>query len=347
MTEKVENNNTIQKTAKRDLNFELLRVLSILSIVLGHLTVVGNNMANPLCSLGDVNCFVLISGYFMIQSQFKSQRFLRLVLETVFYCFTITLVFYITGGGNIGLADIAKSLIPFGPHAYSYWFINKFLALLLLQPFLSKLVQALSRRQFEVFLAVMYILNSELVMGFPLSAIFDNGWSLPWMITVFLTGGYIRLYNPLPNFRHWGWVWVFFAVVCFVCGQYKIRIFHLAYNHWFFMAKSVSMFMWIRMMTISPDSVVGRIIAFLSPNVLSVYLIHCQHLMMAWLLSTGCMLTAGHGTPVVFTLWCGYGICVILVCTLVDKGRSVFFDKLGVTAVVNQLGRKVDLKLSL
>ena len=336
----------VLKNNPRALNFELLRVLSILSIVLGHLYAVGNNMPNPICMLGDVNCFVLISGYFMIQGKFKSQRFLRLAIETIFYCFIITLIF-ILAGAHLGLADLAKSLIPFAPHSYSYWFINKFLALLLLQPFISKLIGLLNRRQFEVLLAVMYLLNSELVMGFPLSAIFDNGWSLPWMITVFLTGGYIRMYNPLSTFRYWGMAWAVAATVCFICIHYNIRPFHLAYNQWFFIAKSVCMFMWIRSISIGPDSILGKVTAFLSPNVLSVYLIHSQHLMIIWLLGVGCMLTAGHSAVATFALWCAFGVVVIVGCTLIDKFRCAAFRKLGISAAIDNLGRRIDEKLAL
>ena len=205
---------------ERSLNFELLRVLSIISIVVGHLGAIGPNLPNPLCMLGDVNCFVLITGYFMVDGQFKSARFLRLFIETIFYCFCISLIFYILNP-EIGISTLIKSAFPFAPHTYSYWFINKFLALILLQPFLSHLATSITRRQYQFLLFVLLMINSELIVGFPFSAIFDNGWSLPWFITLFFIGGYIKLHDPFQKVKKWGGVLV---ALC-NCFCYSFNVF--------------------------------------------------------------------------------------------------------------------------
>lgn len=330
----------------RKLNFELLRILSILSIVTAHLSEICPGIANPLCMLGDVNCFVLISGYFLINGRFKSQRFIRLLIETIFYCFVITAGFAIFDP-NVGIGDFAKSLFPFGPHRYSYWFINKFLALMLLQPFISRMVTALSKRQYQVLLGAMYMINSELVMGFPFSCIFDNGWSLPWMITVFLTGGYIRLYNPFEGFRHWGAAWLTAVCVFYIAGRWGGAIFNIQYNQWFFMAKSLTMFMWIRSITIAPESFVGKLTAFFAPNVLAVYLIHNQALMIVWLKDIGAMMTSREGAVGMFIIWCAFSIIVIMGCTLIDKLRIITFHRCGITKSISRLSSCVDNGLAI
>lgn len=250
---------------------------------------------------------------------------------------------------NPGLStmDLIKSLIPFAPHSYSYWFINKFLALLLLQPFIAKLISVLNRRQFGLLLAIMYLLNSELVTGFPLSALFDNGWSLPWMITVFLTGGYIKLYNPMAGFRYWGLVWVISVIIFFLAGYYGNRFFRIEYNQWFFIAKSICFFMFIRTLSINPNSVVGKLTAFFSPNVLSVYLIHNQHLMIAWLIAIGSSMIIGMSAVAGFATWCAYGIAIILVCTLIDKIRIIAFKATGISSAINNVGNWIDRQLRL
>lgn len=342
-------NNSINRGSRgnsRSLNFELLRVLSILSIVTGHLGEIGPAVSNPLCMLGDVNCFVLISGYFLINGRFKSQRFIRLLIETIFYCFVITVGFAIFDP-NVGIGDFAKSLFPLGPHRYSYWFINKFLALMLLQPFISRMVTALSKRQYQVLLGAMYMINSELVMGFPFSCIFDNGWSLPWMITVFLTGGYIRLYNPFEGFRHWGAAWLAAVCVFYIAGRWGGAIFNIQYNQWFFMAKSLTMFMWIRSITIAPESFVGKITAFFAPNVLAVYLIHNQALMIAWLKNVGNNLTIGYPDPLMFAIWCLFSIGVIIACTLTDKCRVKAFEVCEISKAINRLSTRIGNHLNL
>lgn len=176
------------------------------SIVYGHIRAMTTaSVFNPLGCLGDINCFVLITGYFMIEGRFKSQRFFRLAIETIFYCFAISLFFFIFTT-QIGTFDLLKSVFPFAPTRYSYWFINKFLALIVLQPFLIRLVSSLNKRQYQLLLFSLLMINSTLVSFFPFSSIFNNGWSLSWMVTVFLIGGYIRKYDLFAGNKNWGGV---------------------------------------------------------------------------------------------------------------------------------------------
>lgn len=329
---------------QRQLNFELLRVLSILSIVVGHLGAIGPGLTNPLCYLGDVNCFVLISGYFMIAGRFKAIRFIRLAFETIFYCFAISLVFYLFDP-SVGLSGLLKSLMPFGPHAYSYWFINKFLGLLLLQPFLSKLAYVMSRRQYKWLIVVLLLLNTELLQGFPFSCLFDNGWSLPWFVTLFLIGGYVRLYNPFSGVKNWGVCWLVSALVMFTAMKWFGEWFNMQYNQWFFFAKSLTMFMWVRTMTISSDSVIGKTVQFVSPNILAVYLIHSQHLMIGWLIFVGQEMAWTQSPTTHYVSWCVFGLSVLLGCVIIDKVRVKLFDKIGISAWLASISKRCDNQL--
>ena len=79
---------------QRALNIELLRIVCMLFIVIGH--VGGRAGVDFLYGLNlmphHVNCFVLISGYFLISAKFKFERILRVFIEICFYTFTITLL---------------------------------------------------------------------------------------------------------------------------------------------------------------------------------------------------------------------------------------------------------------
>ena len=123
---------------QRQINLEILRILCMLFIVTGH--VGGRSGIKSFSSFAiaphAVNCFVLISGYFLITSKFKIERVLRTAIETIFYTFTITIVLYIFGKASI--YDIAKSIMPFAPTKFSYWFVNKYLGVVLLSPFICK-----------------------------------------------------------------------------------------------------------------------------------------------------------------------------------------------------------------
>lgn len=76
----------------RDINLEILRILCMLFIVMGH---VGGRTGYdlPIALMPHhVNCFILISGYFLITAEFKFERVLRTVIETIFYSFGISTI---------------------------------------------------------------------------------------------------------------------------------------------------------------------------------------------------------------------------------------------------------------
>ena len=335
--------NTSKSKKSRDLNFELLRILSIISIVTGHLSSIGPSIINPLTVLGDVNCFILISGYFMIDGQYKTYRILRLAVETIFYCFSISLLFYIFTP-NLSIGILIKSLIPFGPHAYSYWFINKFIGLLLLQPFLSKLATLLSKRQYQYLLLILLAINSELIFGFPFASIFNNGWSLSWFITLFYIGGYVRKYNPFNGFQWWGATYIITVIVLLIISSYNFKYINIQYNNWFFFAKSFSIFMWIHTLNIPYDSIIGKIVNFFAPNILAVYLIHNQQLILNWLIYLGSTVYIQQ-VELHLVYWCMFSCIIIILCTLIDKSRMFLFNFFGISTQIASISLKFDNKI--
>lgn len=77
---------------QRQTNLEILRILCMLFIVAGHVSSRSEfESFHSTITIAPhaVNCFVLISGYFLIASKFKFARVLRTVLETIFYVLAI------------------------------------------------------------------------------------------------------------------------------------------------------------------------------------------------------------------------------------------------------------------
>ena len=87
-------------------NFELLRIISMLIIVIYHFALHGNiiNSAQGISkavsnvlfiggTLG-VNLFVLIGGYFMVDTDFRIKRLLKLWFATFFYSALISIIGY-------------------------------------------------------------------------------------------------------------------------------------------------------------------------------------------------------------------------------------------------------------
>ena len=93
------------KTTKES-NFELLRIVSMFSIVLWHVIIHGKvleNSSNTLYYLlqiilfiliTHVNSFLMITGYFQYNKKFSIKKILKIVLQLWFYNFIIYSIFH-------------------------------------------------------------------------------------------------------------------------------------------------------------------------------------------------------------------------------------------------------------
>lgn len=102
----------------RQSSFELLRLLAIIAVVLGHFirqsgladTATGANaIINTFLGSGgriSVNVFLLLGSWFMVDATFRLRRIVRLYLEVVFYSIPITLLMI-----TIGKAGGARNII--------------------------------------------------------------------------------------------------------------------------------------------------------------------------------------------------------------------------------------------
>lgn len=98
---------------ERNTNLELYRILLMLAIIAHHYVV--NSGLMPILKEDSlsfrsgffylfgmwgktgINCFVLITGYFMCKSEITWRKFLKLVFEWEFYHIVIFFIFYLTG----------------------------------------------------------------------------------------------------------------------------------------------------------------------------------------------------------------------------------------------------------
>ena len=107
--------------AKRQSNFELLRIVAMFMIIALHYLVKGNVAApwsesrtlvnytawlvEAFCIVA-VNCYVLLSGYFLVESEWKPGRALSLLFQVLFYSLAVPAA--MLGIGMISLHDMCS-----------------------------------------------------------------------------------------------------------------------------------------------------------------------------------------------------------------------------------------------
>lgn len=193
---------------KRTLNIELLRVIAMLMVTtlhaLGHGGVLEQyDFSTPgyilfwtvesLCYVA-VNVFVLITGYFMITSEAKPSRLIKLYIQVEFYSLLCLLASKFIFHQPIDLKSILYTLFPFT--SGTYWFVSAYAVLIALVPLLNKFIKSMDRKQHFMSIVLLTVLFCFIpTFIFWSRDILGNGYSFIWFIVLYITAAYIRLYS--------------------------------------------------------------------------------------------------------------------------------------------------------
>ena len=174
------------KTKERKSNIELLRIILMFSIILHHLVyhnylifISGpNNRIATILGAGAkiaVNCFILIMGYFAMDSKWNIKKVINLALETIFYSILFMFIFE---------RDINKKTII--DNLYQYWFVIGYLITYALSPLIKTAIRKTpSYIQVIIFmLSLMILLKNRRAPNI----------YIPWFLFVYVYGIYTKKY---------------------------------------------------------------------------------------------------------------------------------------------------------
>ncbi len=340
--------------SKRLANIELLRILAMLMVVMLHYLGKGELLPTITTDMGTtayvawileslsivaVNVYVLISGYFLVESEFKPGKIARLVLQVLFYTVVITalsLAFGIIGKEELGIYNLIVQLFPF--QMEQYWFMTSYLVLYILSPVLAMGVKAMSKKQLQIVVIVFVTFMCVEKSILPVQIVFDErGYDALWFICLFLVAAYIRLYGiRFLEKKVWAAIFYLGGVAMILAENLAISVVyektgelgHLIgtsyhYNHIFVFLSSVGLFMFFKQLKIK-DGWFASLVCKIAPYTLGVYLLHehiyVRYLWPKWL---GCETVQGPVSLVVSAL--AAALVVFTVGILVDFVRSLLF----------------------
>lgn len=341
---------------KRVVSIELLRILAMMMVVMLHYLGKGK-LLPPLTgemslngyvawgmeslSIVAVNVYMLISGYFLVNSQFKPGRLVELLCQTLFYSVLVSGVLMAAGIISVGDLTINRILeMIFPVQMEHYWFITAYVIMYLFSPVLSIAVKHMEQKQLGhtiVGLLLFFGLSKSIL---PVELAIDNrGYDGLWFMCVFLVAAYIRLYG-IPFFAKSKGK----SFVCYLAGcvsifviTFVVRAFYLKtgsldhfiktaydYNHVLNLFAAVSLFYTFLNMKFSTEGMLAKVVYAVAPYSLGVYLLHEQlevrYLWPAWLGATL------EGNVVLFVFRAMLAVVLVYVVgTTVDALRSVLF----------------------
>lgn len=351
---------------KRVVSIECLRILAMMMVVMLHYLGKGNLLPDLLGDMGSngyvawgmeslcivaVNVYMLISGYFLVNTQFRFSRLIELGFQVLFYSILVSVVLLAVGViGKDSLTFNRLLEMVFPVQMEHYWFITAYVIMYLFAPFISLGIKQMEQKQLRHIILALLVFFSLSKSILPVDLKIDNkGYDGLWFLCVFLVAAYIRLYG-IP-FLEKGKLR---AVCCYLAGcgaifaiTFLVRAVYMKtgsldhfvqdayhYNHIVNLFAAVGLFYTFLNMKLSTEGIFAKFIYGVAPCSLGVYLLHEQleirYLWPKWLGANA------EGSPVWFVL---RAICSVLLVyalgTMIDWLRMKLF------ACVKKCGEKL------
>lgn len=292
-----------------------------------------------------INCFLMITGYFMCKSQITIRKFLKLLLQIYFYRIIIFLIFLAIGYEVATPLRLTKLCMPVWNISDN--FISCFLVFFLTIPFWNILIKNMSQRQHELLLILL--LTCYTVFGtLPEFKVRFN--YVTWFGIIYLIASYIRLY-PRPIFSKkalWGWLSLFSISI----SMLSVVVMHLYFSNWkYFLNDSykllavvvaVCTFLWFKNLNLKYSKVINAFGA----ATFGVLLIHANSDAMRYWLWKDLVDCVGHySLPLGNLILYSFGVVAIifLVCNLIDQLRIATFEKYFFRFYDQHLASKLDV----
>ena len=231
-----------------------------------------------------INCFLLVTGYFMCKQSFTWRKFLKLYLEVKFYTLLLPVVFWTIGKQELTFQYCFRTLFwEFANMGVA--FTPTFLALFLLIPFINRLIHAMDKKN-HARLLVLLLLFYTIAGSFFLNDFYEY---IGWYVTVYLIGAYLRLY-PIACLQDVKKCLLFVAIALILVAAsilyftYLNHSFHIYYfvsdsNRILAILSAVALFSLFR----SIDLGQKRWINYISSATFGIFLIHTQFNVREWL----------------------------------------------------------------
>ncbi len=147
-----------------------------------------------------VNSFVLVTGYFQYNKILKPQKIFTLLNQSWFYRVLAVILFSFLGVVTLSPVAIVKNVFPLDI-TDSYWFLNCYIVLLCLSPFINQLIEKMSQKEHRHLIFLFLLLFSIIPnISYQLN-IKNDGFSVIQFILLYFIGAYFAKY-PLKKNLH-------------------------------------------------------------------------------------------------------------------------------------------------
>ena len=278
-----------------------------------------------------INCFVMITGYFMCKSNITIRKFLKLVLEVVFYNFFIYLVFVSFGKSDLSFKEAFLCFLPI--KSITDGFTSCFIAFYLAIPFLNILVANLTKRQHQFLICLCLFIYTAIGM---IPFLMVNMNYVSWFCVLYFISAYIRFYFNERNAKKWGMLTILCTFLC-IASVFSLLYISEMRGHilkiYFFVSDSnkilalitaICSFMWFKNIKINYSKWINTI----ASSMFGVLLIHANSNTMRHWLWKDTLQNANHYGDNHYILYALISvIAVFIICIIIDQIRIHSIEK--------------------
>ena len=355
-------------TKQRNYGIDLLRIVLMFMIVVGHLFAHTNirtdaEVYSPkwiyawiiqtvvLCA---VDCFVIITGYYSNHND-RSIRLKKIVLlsgQVLFYSVSVYAVLLVTGLIDFSIVDLVKTLLPV--MSGQYWFFTSYILLMLLVPFINLMLNRLNDFALKFLTATIIFVFYCMPIFSAVLWQFDGseGMGIIGFITLYIIGYALKRFDLKLSklvcivgiFISCSIIFASKLVLTYIVESFSLDMgtglfYH--YNTLFMLVNAVLIFLLFKQ--ISVGSRTSKLVSFVSVSVFGVYLIHEYPKMwdVFWKSDIARVLREASFLEFV-ALSILIPLAIFVVCLIIDKIRRMVAKQLACLGFV----QKLDAKLS-
>lgn len=336
---------------KRNYSLDLLKIVSMFFVIILHYNngSMGGLLANvqtgtpnyfiahftEILTIIACNLFVLISGYFLCKSnKIKIRKLVDIIILLFFYGIMIYAICICTGLTIFNKKTLKSMLLTID----NRWFINIYILLYLLHPYINKIISNINKKQYTMLIIICIfffsiwssILKPKGILNLS-SFVSDGGYGITNFIMLYFIGAYIRLYYDDKKINK------LILLIIYIClsllGTFIFYKFPNAINYNFIIniINSVIVFLIFKNITISK----GKIISKFAECSLAIYIIHENSFIRVYLYRNIFASSSFYNNYFLLINMTYTCVGILLICATIEFVRKFLF-KITINKLINK-----------
>lgn len=352
---------------KKNYNIELFRVIATFLVVVLHVLGQGGILGSTspgeinywiawfleICAYCAVNCFALISGYIMVNKTIKLKNIITLWFQVLFYSLLLTALFFAFIPETRSLKNLIYAVMPI--LGTQWWYVSSYFALFFFIPFLNKAIDNISQQTYKKFLLLLLFGIGCMDCLLPTDAFsLNNGYSFIWLMVMYLFGAYIRKYEickkatPLKCMVGF-WVMIVLTFISKIgiwfltkriFGQAKLENTFISYISITILLAAIFLFLFC--LKVKINNTVSKLIGFISPAALGVYLIHVHPFVFTYLIRDAFVSFATKSPIVMICSIVVASLFIFVLCAAIELLRIQIFKLIKVSKLSELIARRIN-----